>query len=581
MGASLASEASVGDPFTRMKNPSTVSYAWIAARSRNAIRRPGLMGIAGGTAFIAALIAFILVPRQATEGKLPAQKIDIRPDSTSVVVVRDEAAAQVALADSVLAIARRSVAMPVAAPVDTFPPDVVARRDSITQVVAALSRLITRAETSPLSSSYRALAESPYLADNPQVKILLDSLGEIEREREAFGAVGAVDPVYVALTARATAIGRGIQGLADRRRAELRAQLQLIRPAPVVAPVSSTVDTMMYLTRRAESEKIRFGAAQELQRIRQKNAEIDKQIEKQRDVANVDAPPLAMLAAATILALAIGFAVAFGYELNRPHIADSREAEQFTRSRVITIVKPSEVVERARRKSDEYAPPLIDVVSDNYKNLYIHIAGSETPVPVITVTGEEPVIVAAVAANLAAAAAYEARSTLLIDVDPTTSTIAGVLRLRSNPGFSDVMAGATQWPEAIVPTTIGRDRPLDVLPSGTGRVVHADGPTISAMQGGFQRMQRRYDFIVIAAPLSFVVRDAMSIIPGPDVILCGRIARTKTHDFATAAESLRGINMHIHGLVLWDDELPRIETAEVRDEAVSARANLSFAGGSS
>lgn len=358
----------------------------------------------------------------------------------------------------------------------------------------------------------------------------------------------------------------------------MRAQLNLLKPVAPVALVTSTVDTMMYLTRRTESEKIRFGATQELQSIRAKNAQIDQQIARARSVANIDAPPLAMLAAATILALAVGFAVAFGYELRQPHIADSREAEQFARARVITTVKPSEVVERARRRSDENAPPLIDVVSENYKNLYLHIAGSETPVPVITVTGEEPVIVAAVAANLAAVAAYEARSTLLVDVDPTTSTIAGVLRLRANPGFADVMAGSTQWPEAIVPTTIGRDRPLDVLPSGTGRVVHADGPTISAMKGGFERMKRRYDFIVIAAPISFVQRDALSIIPGPDVVLCGRIARTKTQDFAAAAESLRGINMHIHGLVLWDDELPRIETAEVRDQAISAQANLRFAG---
>lgn len=536
------------------------------------------MGVAGGTAFIAALIAFILVPRQSGEGKGPAEKVDVRPDSASVLVVRDEASAQVALADSVLSIARRSVAVPTAAPVDTFPPEAIARRDSINGVVATLSRLISRAETSPLSSSYRALAESPYVADIPQVKVLLDSLGEIEKEREAFGAVGAVDPVYVALTARATAIGRGIQGLADRRRAELRAQLELLKPAAPVVAVTSTVDTAMYLNRRAESEKIRFGAEQELQRIRAKNAQIDQQIARMRDVANVDAPPLAMLAAATILALAVGFAVAFAYELRQPHIADSREAEQFARARVITVVKPSEVVERARRRSDEQAPPLIDVVSENYKNLYMHIAGSETPVPVVTVTGEDPAIVAAVAANLAAAAAYEARSTLLVDVDPTTSTIAGVLRLRANPGFADVMAGATQWPEAIVPTTIGRDRPLDVLPSGTGRVVHPDGPAIAAMQGGFQRMQRRYDFIVIAAPISFVQRDAQSIIPGPDVVLCGRIARTKTQDFSAAAESLRDIKMRIHGLVLWDDELPRIETAEVRTETVSPQANLSFAG---
>lgn len=561
-----------------MKNPSTVSYAWIAARSRNALRKPGTMGIAGGLAFVAALIAFVLVPRPSAPTKTPVERIDERPDSTSVVIMRDQAAAQVALADSVLAATRRTIAPILALPVDTFPPELVARRDSLSNVIAILSRLISRAETSPLSSSYRALGESPHVASIPQAKILLDSLGEIEREREAFGAVGAVDPVYVALSARATAIGRGIQSLADRRRNELRAQLALLRPTAPAIVTPPSLDTTAFLTRRADAERIRFGADQELGQIRLKNRQIDDQVARARDVANVEAPPLAMLAAATILALAVGFAVSFGYELRQPHISDSREAEQVTRERVITVIRPSEVVERARRRVDENAPPLIDVVSENYKNLYLHIAGSETPVPVVTVTGEEPAVVAAVAANLAAAAAHEARSTLLVDVDPTTSTISGVLRLRPNPGFADIIAGTTQWPEAVVATTIGRDRPLDVLPSGTRRVGQPDSRAVENVKTGFERMQRRYDFIVIAAPISYVQRDAMSLIPGPDVILCGRIARTRSRDFATAAESLRGINMRIHGLVLWDEELPRIEPSEAREPASLARQSLSFAG---
>ena len=39
-----------------------------------------------------------------------------------------------------------------------------------------------------------------------QVKQLLDSLVEIERERESYNAVGGVDPVFAALTARGSAL---------------------------------------------------------------------------------------------------------------------------------------------------------------------------------------------------------------------------------------------------------------------------------------------------------------------------------------------------------------------------------------
>ena len=60
-----------------------------------------------------------------------------------------------------------------------------------------------RADNAPLLGSFRALAEAPQMRGDPRVKQLLDSLVEIERERESFNAVGGVDPVFVALTARA------------------------------------------------------------------------------------------------------------------------------------------------------------------------------------------------------------------------------------------------------------------------------------------------------------------------------------------------------------------------------------------
>ncbi len=541
------------------------AYLWMAARARNALRRVVVFGIVGGVVFIAALIAFVVVPRNASRKALAvASKLEARSDSSPAVAARDRYLAEARTTDSILNAARLA-AMPVVTPViDTFPPAVRAQRDSLNAELATLNRLIDRAENAPLPTSYRALAASPAVAADPRVRVLLDSLADIERERNAFGAVGGVDPVYLSLTSRATAIGRAIQGIADVKRGEVRGKLALIRPvpAPVVRP-KITVDTTALLARNAAAQQHYTAAVKQVDQINQKNARIDRESARARELANVGAPPWAMLAAAVVLALAVGFAASFGTELKRPHIADPREAEQVSGARVLTVIKPPEVVvERSRRQADVEAPPLIDVVSESYRTLYLHIASVEASVPIVTITGDDPGIVATVASNLAASAAYEARSTLLVDVDPTTCSVASVLRIRPDPGLSGIITGNATWPEAIVPTTIGRDRPLDVLPSGTRRAGLPEPDVVEEVRKELARMQRRYDFIIITAPTSYVQRSASSIIPAPDVILCARIAHTTVGGLKTAVDSLRGADMRIHGLVLWDAEMPQLETRE-------------------
>jgi Mrp family chromosome partitioning ATPase len=541
------------------------AYLWMAARARNALRRVVVFGIVGGVVFVAALIAFVIVPRNASRKALAvASKIEARTDSSPAVAARDRYLAEVNSTDSVLNAARQA-AIPVPVPViDTFPPAVRAQRDSLNAELATLNRLIDRAENAPLPTSYRALAASPAVAADPRVRVLLDSLADIERERNAFGAVGGVDPVYLSLTSRATAIGRSIQGIADVKRGEVRGKLALIRPVP--APVEKpkiSVDTTALLTQQATAQQNYAIAVKQVDQIKQKNTRIDRESAHARELANVGAPPWAMLAAAVVLALAVGFAASFGTELKRPHIADPREAEQITGARVLTVIRPPEVVvERSRRQADIEAPPLIDVVSESYRTLYLHIASVEASVPIVTITGDDPGIVATVASNLAASAAYEARSTLLVDVDPTTCSVASVLRIRPDPGLSGIITGTATWPEAIVPTTIGRDRPLDVLPSGTRRSGPAEPDVVEEVRKELARMQRRYDFIIITAPTSYVQRSASSIIPAPDVILCARIAHTSVGGLKSAVDSLRGADMRIHGLVLWDAEMPQLETRE-------------------
>lgn len=551
----------------------SLNYLWTSARALNASRRLAVMGIVGGLVFVGALIAFVLVPRQASKAAVAvASSLQEKPDSSGPAGIRLRAMAGIAAADSMLGIARRTVTPAAAAPIDTFPPALVAQRESLSTVVSTLNRLIERADNAPLPASFRALGSASVMAGDPDVRNLLDSLAAIEQERDAFGAVGGVDPVFVALTSRATALGRQIQSIAEGKRSTARGQLALLRPTPPPAAPQMQVDTMKYLAQRQEAQRNYAGATQALAKIRVTDEKIDSEASRARDLANVGAPPLAMLGAALVLALTLGFAMAFGLELRSPRIADAREAEQVTAARVLTVVRPAEVVaERGRRQADAEAPPLIDIVSESYRRLYLHLAATEANVPIVTIAGDNAAIVGTVASNLAAAAAYEARSTLLVDVDPVTCIVASVLRVRPNPGFAGIVAGTSDWADSIVSTTVGRDRPLDVLPSGTRRGGAPSIEVAERIRGDFTRMERRYDLIVIAAPTAYVLQQSTAVMPSPDVVLCARIGHTRISNLKKSVEGFRKLDLRVHGIVLWDDDLPQIESGKEILESMQGR----------
>ena len=117
--------------FGRMSGGS--AYLWMAARARNALRRVVVFGIVGGVVFIAALIAFVVVPRNASRKALAvAAQLDAKTDSSPLVAARNRYLAEVTATDSALNAARRA-ATPVPIPViDTFPPAVRARLENAT-----------------------------------------------------------------------------------------------------------------------------------------------------------------------------------------------------------------------------------------------------------------------------------------------------------------------------------------------------------------------------------------------------------------------------------------------------------------
>jgi Mrp family chromosome partitioning ATPase len=550
------------------RNPARIgggpAYLWMAARAKNALRRLAVFGGVGAAVFVIAIIAFVLVPKKASRrARIVASQIEAKLDSGPSAQLRRRSIATTISSDSALVAARGVKDTTTAVATDTLSPAMVARRDSLSAAAAHLNTLLQVVSEAPLPSSYRRLAQDPAVAGDPQIPLLLDSLSAIEKDRAAYENVGSADPGFAALSARASAIGRIITAVATDKRDRFRTELFALRPPPpVVAPTAFT-DTMRFLNQKAEAMRAVASANAEIARIRAQNQHVDSQAEHARDLANLGAPPWAMLAAALVLAMALGFAGSLAFELQRPTIADSREAQQVAGERVLTVIRPvPPVVERGRRSVDISAPPLIDVISDAYRTLYLHIASVGAGLPIITVTGDEPEIVATVAANLAASAAYEARSALLVDVDASTCSVAGVLRVPPDPGLSAVLSGTASWAEAIRPTTIGRDRPLDVLPSGTKRTGMLEPHVTEHVKSELAALQRRYDFIIIAAPTSYVQRTETSIIPSDEILLTARIARTSLASLRTAADALRGVDRKIQGLVLWDSPFPQLESKE-------------------
>jgi Mrp family chromosome partitioning ATPase len=504
--------------------------------------------------FLTALLTLVLIPRQASRAaRLLTPSAGEYPDTAEIIRRVVSADSVVRAADS--AVTRTKARAARVAVEDSLPPALAARRDSLTAEDAELARALQRAEMSPLSASYRAVASVRALRGNPRVAVLIDSLGDVERARVAFGEAGGVDPIYVALTARLNAIGRSIQGIAEERRDVVRGELARLgggnASAPAIAAALAKASARRDSVARADSV-----ARGELARARATVVGLRSRAERARELVNVSAPPIALLAAALVLGAALGFAVTFGVEVWRPRVADAGEAERMTGVRTLAVLAPRVAnPERARRSSDRTVSPLIDASSTEYRLLYLALAG--TGLPLVTVTGDESDVVATVAANIAVAGALDSRSTLLVDADPRVAAASGIVAARLAPGVSDVLAGTVSWPEAIVPVSVGRDRSLDVIPAGSDPraawpAQHGSSLSADSLRAELSRLARRYDLLVIAAPAGLAQVGPDSVLPGPDVVLTARLAYTTLARLTAAASALRTSGMQLRGLVLWD-----------------------------
>jgi Mrp family chromosome partitioning ATPase len=517
----------------------------------------------GIATFVTAAISMVVMLR--AQRQQPALvTIAKRPDTLTLAA--DAALARVKLteAESSLAVIRAEAAAMATAPTpDTTIGADPAKRDSILAEVRRLETLLRRAEQAPLLASYKSLADAPEMRSDRRVLALLDTLADIEREREGFGATGGVDPVFVALTSRASEVGRAIQAIGRERRLELLAQVPPQSPVTPEVVRATPPDSSATLATRDSIRNLAQSRETELNSLRQKALAMDQAEKVARERANAVAPPLALLASAFVLSWAFGFAVAFVGEIRTPRVSSDYELERFLGVRVLSSVEtlpPSS--DRGRREADRTAPPYFDPNTEGYQLAYLGLALDQPTLLVATVTGDDPVISAVVTCNLAAVAADEARNTLVIDLEPSNSTSA-VLRARRQPGVVDILRSSIGWPDATTAARIGRHKTVDLVPfGGAGKaIVTADLQAL--LKRDCARLARYYDAIFVHAGASDVAKGLSGALPSPEIVYCAQPGVTPLRPLRAQLELIRASGGSLRGIVLWETERPVLPAAKV------------------
>jgi len=536
---------------------------WLTARARNAVHRPIFIGAVGASAFIAALVALVLAPQQARRVGPPQR--GARPDTAAFTAALAQARTRMSVAETSLAYSRAHPAAVSRPEVDTLSRSLIARRDTLSNALGELDALLSRVEGAPLAASYRALGESQQLASNPRAKALLDSLAEIEKDREAFGTSGGADPVYIALSGRATEIGRAILAVGQERRDALRQQIaKLIAPTPRQAVAQSPAsDTAAWIAERDSARSIVVQASTALTAARTKAEEFDREAARASQTAHLDASPVALLAAALVFGVALGFGSAFFDELRRPRVSDEHEVERVTGARVLATIRPrTRPPDRRRRAADREAPRYFDPGADGYQLTYLHVARTGASRLMLTIAGADTGVAAVVGVNVAAIAADEARSTIIVDTDSRTSPVAAALRIHAEPGLVDVIERRIDWAEATSQATVGRDRVIDVLPSGITAANQNAGVVTELFQREGARIARHYEAIVVVTSIEQAAAGLPGALPIPDTIVCARVGHTRLADLQRALDTIRSAGGNPLGIVLWDAPPPALPTPE-------------------
>ena len=548
--------------------------AWMSARARNAARRGALIATIGGAAVVATLLALVLLPREVDRAiRAQLNAVPATRDSIVLLGALESARVRAAAAQAIAVAPRVTVATSTIA---TATPGRNVGADSsaipLDSTSADLQQRINRARVSPLVESYRALVESRLLRDDPRIRAIVDSIEQVDREREAYAALGGADARYATLTARLAALGQRAVRIGEAQLSERQAPKLSTAGAPsTTAPTDSTsgavVQRTSLLALRAPTANPALVASahaladtvtmlqRTIDQTRRSNVVLDERRAAIRARIGRSAPPIAMLFSALIVGLALGYAGALVRELRRPTVGDDSEVERLAQARVITHHGAPDVMRdaRTRRRADRELPPALVPTAEAWQQLHLTLTGLGDEVRAVRVVSDQPLLANALAINLAAAAARESRATLIIEPPTRAPLLALLLRHAGSRGLHDVQQGRVELREVVIEVPMGRHVTVDVLFSGK---VASGAPSVENLSDSneeVRRMAARYD-------LTLIVGDASSEVGvmTHDVIVCARLGVTSLEWLSRVTQQARGGNYRLRAVLLWAADSPAL-----------------------
>lgn len=291
-----------------------------------------------------------------------------------------------------------------------------------------------------------------------------------------------------------------------------------------------------------------------LDSARRANEEIARRERAVRSRSSVIVPPTAMLLAALVLGLALGYAGAMTIELRRPTVGDEAEVERLAQSRVITHTGAQVAVRelRSRRRVDRVLPAVLEPTAEAWPQLHLTLTGLGDVVRTVRVVADQPMLGGTLALNLAAAAAHESRATLVVELPSRSPVLSHLLRQPRARGLAEVRAGRAELREVIQETPVGRDTTVDVLFAGAPlQATDAAAPAPPGFEEELRRVASRYD-------LTLIVGDSTteSAFGSRDVILCGRLGVTSLVWLSQVTAQARGAGHRLRAVLLWATDLP-------------------------
>ncbi len=554
---------------------------WLAARASLAARRTGRFTrlwllILGPLTALALLIPLSGGGPERAERSGRARLVadTVR---TGQVLRRAERSAAAAESTMIAAIATLSApAVPAgrvpapprrAAPAPT-PPPTNAPTTGGSPALVALETGIREARRLRTPAAWLTVAADPTVSGGPRMRALADSLTLLTRQRDALPAGPSRDELAAPLSRTINRLGYTIIAIAENRRGELAAAgggapppaaavapppVPRAEPAPAVVPATADAtvprpDTVVLGARLRAVRDTVAGAERAHSTALAALAAAGAATTTEGSGSLAALTPGLVLLALLLVGLAVRLGGALRKEMKTPTLSGAVETERVVGLPVLATVRDNPLDGPAR-----FRPSGVDP----FRMLYLGLTATGTRARTMIVTGEDPVVVAAVGARLAISAAADHRTTLVMDLDPRSIALSRTLRERAEPGLTDALAGAFQWREVARPIGSSDGLPITLLPAGTERDDLATGDALVAQREALTKFRAAYDFTILIGPVGYLDQ-AVALVESSPIVVTASVGETLVDRFTADGAELKSSGRRVHGVVLWDAPAPAL-----------------------